>query len=180
MLDLDIRYAFILFPLVYVLLPFFLTKNFILLGGVTVITFITGVIVFVVITNLHIAGSGDVLATGVSGSFGLNNEAGYSLFVICLGGLFYLGAQLTTIFTPILNIFVGIINTILNFVSTVFGISTSGLQTNVFSSMTITNLGNVYPYSITIQGISVFGALSVVMGSIFMLGLYFMVASRGH
>jgi hypothetical protein len=182
MMDVDIRYALFLLPLIYVLLPFILTGSFIVLGGVTVIALISGIIVFVVITNLHIGGSGTVLASGVSGNIGLNNEAGYSLFVVCLGGLFYLGAQLTQFITPILNVVVGIINAILGFIS-IFGVNTSGLQSSLFSNLGISsasNLGQIYPLNITIDNISVFGALDVIMGSAFILGLYFMVASRGH
>ncbi len=76
MQDMDIRYALFLLPLFYVVLPFVLTGSFIILGGVTVLAFISGVILFVIISNLHIGGSGDILASGVSGNIGLNNEAG--------------------------------------------------------------------------------------------------------
>ena len=51
----------------------------------------------------------------------------------------------------------------------------SGLGTNATS-----NLGSIYPLGITIDGISVFGALDVIFGSLFILGLYFMISSRGH
>jgi hypothetical protein len=181
MQDMDIRYALFLLPLFYVLLPFVLTGSFIILGGVTVLAFISGVILFVIISNLHIGGSGTVLASGVSGNIGLNNEAGYSLFVVCLGGLFYLGAQLTTFITPLLDILIGIVNAILGFIS-IFGINTSGLSTATFSSLgnSATTISNIYPLGITVDNISVFGALDVIMGSLFILGLYFMVASRGH
>ena len=48
MQDMDIRYALFLLPLFYVLLPFVLTGSFIILGGVTVLAFISGVILFVI------------------------------------------------------------------------------------------------------------------------------------
>jgi len=164
------------------MLPFILSGSFLILGGVALIAFITGTIIFIIVTNLHIGGSGTVLASGLSGNVGLSNEAGYSLFVICIGGLFYLGAQLAQFITPILNLFVIIINAILGFIA-LFGVNTSGFQTSLFSGLGINasqNIGNIYPLGITIQGISVFGALDVLMGSLFILGLYFMVSSRGH
>ena len=176
--ELDIRYTFILLPLLYVILPFIFSGSFVFLGGVTLIAFIIGVVIFIIISNLNIGGSGEVLASGVSGKISLNSEAGYSLFVVCIGGIFYLGAQLTILITPLLDIFIGIINAILSFVCIVFGISTSGFQTSLFNGLGNagnTNLGKWYPLGITIQGISVFGALDLIMGSMFILGLYFMV-----
>jgi hypothetical protein len=179
----DIRYALFLIPLIYVLIPFFLTGSFVILGGVAVITFITAIIIFIIITNTHLGGDLQVIVgTGGGGNVGMNNEGAYSLFVVFIGGLFYLGAQLTTFFTPILNIFLGIINAIIGFAGWVFGISASGLTTTTFSGLgnSATALSTIYPLGITIDGISVFGALDVIMGSLFILGLYFMVASRGH
>jgi hypothetical protein len=183
MLDIDVRYALFLLPLFYVVLPFLLSGTFMILGIVTVLAFVTGTVIFIIITNLHIGGSGTVLASGVSGNVGLSNEAGYSLFVIVIGGLFYVGAQIAQFITPLLDMFVTIINTLISFVGWVFGTSTSGLQTSLVSglgSSATANLGNIYPLGITIDGISIFGALDLIMASLFMLSLYFMVSSRGH
>jgi len=187
MLDIDLRYAFFLFPLIYIMIPFFLSGTFLILGGVTLITFISGTIILIIISNLNFGGqeSGGVLTAnqGLGLNLGLSSEGGYSLFVIVIGGLFYLGSQLAQFFTPILNIFLTIINTLLGFVSAVFGVSTSGLQTSLVSGLGNTataNLGQIYPLGITIDGISIFGALDVIMASIFMLSLYFMVSSRGR
>src|SRR5208283_2723782 len=95
MIDMDIRYTLFLLPLMYVILPFIFSGDFLIFGAVTGASFIIGIVVFIIITNLHIGGSGEVVATGVSGNIGLNSEAGYSLFVVCIGGIFYFGAQIT-------------------------------------------------------------------------------------
>jgi len=183
MMDVDIRYALILLPLFYIILPFIFSGTFIILGGVTLIAFISGAIIFIVITNLNLGGSLDVLASGSSANVGMGSEGGYSLFVIAMGGLFYIGAQIAQFLTPILTIFVQIINAIIGFVGWIFGTNTSGLQTSLVSGLgtnATSNLGSIYPLGITIDGISVFGALDVIFGSLFILGLYFMISSRGH
>ena len=89
MQEIDVRYAFILLPLVYSVLPFVLTGNFLLLGVISVSVFIVGAVLFALIFSLNIAGSGNILATGVSGKLGLNQEGTYMLFVLIFGGLFY-------------------------------------------------------------------------------------------
>jgi len=180
MQEIDIRYAFFLLPLIYILIPFFLTGNFILLGGITLLSFISGVIVFIIIANLHIGGNASAATVGTGLTLGLNNEGGYALFVVFFGGLFYLGSQLASFFTPILNLFITIINVIANFVSWISGTNFSALNTNNIVGNSFTHLNQVYNYSINIEGISVFGALDVIFGSMFILSLYFMIASRGH
>lgn len=182
MQEIDLRYALFLLPLFYVVLPFFLSGTFLILGGVTLIALITGMLIFIVVTNLNIGGSATAATVGSSANISLSSEGGYSLFVIFFGGLFYLGATLATFITPILNMFVSILNAILGFVSFVSGISTTAIQTTVVSglgSSSAINLNQVYPLSITIFGISLFGALDVIFASMFILSLYFMVASRG-
>jgi hypothetical protein len=183
----DMRYLLLLFPLVYVLLPFLFSGAFLLLGGVTALAFIAGTIIFIVVTNLHIGGqeSGGVLSAnqGLGLNLGLNNEAGYSLFVVCIGGLFYLGADLMQYITPIIYLVLGLVNALLGFVSFVFGTSTSGLQSTLFStigSTGINNLGKWYPSGVIVCGVDFFLSLNIIMSSIFILGLYFMVSSRGH
>lgn len=183
MQEIDIRYAFFLVPLLYVLIPFILSGTFFILGGVSLLALITGILMMVIISNLNFGGSANAFASGGSVNIGLNNEGGYQLFVIFIGGLFYLGATLTTIFTPLLNILVGVINTIVGFLGWATGISTSGITTSVISGLggsSAINLNNVYPLGLTIQGISLFGILDAIFGSMFILGLYFMIASRGH
>jgi hypothetical protein len=183
MRELDVRYALFLMPLFYVILPFLLSGTFLILGGVTLLAFISGAIILIVITNLNLGGQTNVLASGAGANVGMGSEGGYSLFVIVIGGLFYIGAQIAQFITPILNIFLVIINAIISFVGWIFGISTTGLQTSLVSGLGSTatqNLGNIYPLGITVQGISVFGALDIIMASLFILSLYFMVSSRGQ
>lgn len=187
MQDVDIRYAFILFPLIYVILPYFLTGSFIILGGVSLFALITGIIILIIISNLNFGGqenAGALTANeGIGLNIGLSSEGGYSLFVVVIGALFYLGAQVAIFVTPILDMIVGVINSIIGFIGWVFGFSITSLQTSLvynMGSVASPNLNKVYPLSITIQNISVFGALDVVMAIIFVLGLYFMVSSRGH
>jgi hypothetical protein len=170
-------------PLVYVLLPYIFSGNFIILGGVTVFAFLAGLVVFIVLTNTNIGANLQVIiGTGGGANAGLGNEGAYSLFVVCLGGLFYVGAQLAQFFTPILTVFLDIINVIAYIPSIIFNINLSGLTANtlVNGRSALNSLGSWYPLNINVVGISVFGALDAVMGFMFILGLYFMVASRGH
>jgi len=183
----DPRYTLLLIPLIYVLIPYFLTGSFIILGGVTVIAFISAALIFIVITNVNFGGALQVIiGTGGGANIGMNNEGGYSLFVVFVGGIFYLGAQLATFFTPILNVLLYIINAIIGFIGWLTGVNTSTLQTSLISgvgSLVSPNLNQVYPIldnRFNILGINVFFALDVIMGSLFILGLYFMIANRGH
>jgi hypothetical protein len=189
----DIRYTCLLIPIVYVLLPFIFNGSITALAVMTGTTFIFGVIVFIIITNLNIGGGGSIsaIATGGSGNLklGLNSEAGYSLFVVCIGGLFYLGAQLTEVFTPIISGIFTVLNAILYIpvtIANLFGaninlsfMKASAMDTLGFGS-NISGLNKWYNTSYSIQGISIFGAIDVFMGLMFMLGLYFMISSRGH
>lgn len=137
-----------------------------------------------VITNINFGGSLQaIIGTGGGANVGMGSEGGYSLFVVFIGGLFYLGAQLAIFIAPILNIITGIINAVVGFIGWIVGINVSSLQSNVvsgFGSVVSPNLSLVYPLNLNVQGLSVFGALDVIMGSLFILSLYFMVASRGH
>jgi hypothetical protein len=181
MQELDIRYAFILFPLIYIIIPYFLSGSFLLLGGLSVFVFITTALIFIVITNLHIGGNAGAVTVNTGFSLSLSPESGYSLFVIFMGGIFYLGAQLTLFVTPILNIFTSILDTVLGVVGWVFGFDSAVLQTNLgigVSSLS-TNLDKIYPLNIKLFGYSVFGTLDVIFGLIYIVGLYFMVSSRG-
>jgi hypothetical protein len=187
MQPLDIRYILLLLPLIYILTPYFLTGNFIILGGITVIAVITGMILFILIVNLNIGGSIQAIATGGSASAGMNSEGGYSLFVVFIGGLFYLGAQLAIFITPILTFFSLVINGILSFFNwIVSGSFSSTFQVSKISNLGLVNLNisQVYPTNLIIPigglNINVFEVLDFMMGSAFILGLYFMVASRGH
>jgi hypothetical protein len=183
MQELDVRYALFLMPLFYVILPFILSGTFLILGGVGILAFISGTIILIIITNLNLGGSIQAVATGSGANVGMGSEGGYSLFVIVIGGLFYIGAQIAQFISPILDIFLLVINTIISFVGWIFGISTTGLQTSLVSGLGSTathNLGNIYPLGIKVAGISVFGVLDIVMASLFILSLYFMVSSRGH
>ena len=70
-------------------MPFLLTGNLLILGALSVSIFIIGAVLFVLIFSLNVGGSGTVLASGVSGRLGLNQEGTYMLFVLVFGGLFY-------------------------------------------------------------------------------------------
>ena len=176
MQDIDIRYSFILLPLAYVLIPYFFTGNFVLLGGISVLAFILGAIIFVLIANLHIQGNGTIFASGVGGSVGQNNEGGYQLFVLVFGGLFYLGSQVTQYIIPIIDTFINVIGTLLGFIGINLGLNSSNL--NGINNINI--LSGFYPLNFTVEGINVFLLTSVGFGVMFILGLYFMIASRGH
>jgi hypothetical protein len=186
MVDMDIRYILILFPLLYVVLPFIFSGAFILLLGVTAFTFLGGIILFIVITNLNIGGGGgnDILLEG-NFHFNLNDEGSYSLFVVCIGGIFYFGAQALTILSSFLNIILFLPNAIIglvNFLS--FGlVKIAAFSANNIlglGSLGLSNLSQWYPLNIQIAGVSLFGAIDAIAGVCFILGLYFMISSRGH
>jgi hypothetical protein len=181
MQEVDLKLAFFLIPLAYVIIPFFLSGTFLILGGVTLTAFIIGLIIFIIITNLNIGGSAQAVASGGSFNLSLNGEGSHSLFIVFVGGLFYLGANLAQFLAPLLDLIVGIINAIIGGISWLIGADTSGLQTTLVSGLggsASTNLGSVYPLNISILGISVFGALDVLFASMFILALYFMIATK--
>jgi hypothetical protein len=177
----DLKMALFLFPLIYVLIPFILTGSFIILGGVTLIAFIVGMLIFIVVTNLNIRGDAQALASGGGLGIGLNDTGGNSLFIVFFGGLFYLGASLAQIIAPILTIFTSIINAIIGFLGWITGIDVSAMQTSTITSLGgtgLSNLNTIYNLDIKIQGISVFLTLDILFASLFILALYFMVSSR--
>jgi hypothetical protein len=187
MQDVDIRYTFLLLPLLYVSVPYFLTGNFIILGGVGAFAFISGIIIFVIISNLDVAGNIQVIiGTGGGGKIGLNSEGGYTLFVVFIGAIFYLGAQITQFFTPILDIFVGLMNGFLGVIGFLSGTNLGSISSKSVANLGInsnfTSLSNIYPTGkpFIIDGISVFLALDAIMASMFIVGLWLMVSSRGH
>jgi hypothetical protein len=154
-------------------MPFFLTGNFLLLGTISVSVFIVGAVLFALIFSLNIGGSGNILASGVSGRLGLNQEGTYMLFILVFGGLFY---GVSTFLVLFLNDLVGIYNFLFGWVG--LTINTHGADLSV-GSYTITSPSSVYPTDLTFMGISVFTALSVFMGLIYILGIFFLVSSRG-
>lgn len=177
----QLKEALFILPLFYVLVPFILSGTFVILGGVTVISFISAMIIFLVITNLNFGGSAEAIATGGSINLGMNDTGGKGLFIVFIGGVFYLGASLATVLTPILNIFTTILNAIISALSWVLGVDTSGLQSSIVSSIggqSAINLSSVYPLGITVQGISVFLALDAIFASMFILSLYLMVSEN--
>ena len=182
MQQLDVRFAFFLLPLIYVLIPFILTGNFIILGGVTIITFLIGMILFIIVSNLNVGGSAEAIATGGSAQIGLTGEGGYSLQVVFIGGLFYLGASLATIFSPIFDMLIIVVNGIIGLFAWIVGADVTALQVGMVDNLGLSsasNLSQVYPRSIMVQGISVFLVLDVLFASMFILSLYFMISSRG-
>lgn len=179
----DIRYNLLLIPLMYVLLPYIFNGNFILLGILSGTTVLMGIIIFIIITNLNIGADIGALTVGGGANFDLNNEGSYSLFVVCIGGLFYFGAQLVTLFTPIINIVMDVVTAILYIPAYLLNVNLSAFSTTTFSSLGLTNLANLgqwYNTNYKIAGISIFYALDVIMALCFVLGLWLMISSRGH
>jgi hypothetical protein len=174
MQDIDVRYSFILLPLAYSIMPFLLTGNFLLLGTISVTIFIVGAVLFALIFSLNIGGSGSVLASGVSGRLGLNTEGTYMLFVLVFGGLFY---GVTTFVDLFLNDLVGIFNFLFSWVG--LSINTHGASLS-FGNYVIVSPSSIYPTNLIFMGISVFGFLSVMLGLVYILGIWFMISSRGH
>jgi hypothetical protein len=174
MQDIDIRYAFILLPLLYSIIPYLLTNNFLLLGAISASIFIIGAILFALIFSLNIGGSGDILASGVSGKLGLNQEGTYMLFVLVFGGLFY---GITSFIDLFLNDLIGIYNFLFSWV---------GLSINVYGSSlssgnyVITSPSSVYSTSLTYMNISIFTMITIIMGLMYIIGIFFLISSRGH
>lgn len=161
-------------PLVYAIMPFLLTGNFLLLGAISVSIFIVGAVLFALIFSLNIGGSGTILASGVSGKLGINTEGTYMLFVLVFGGLFY---GITTFIDLFLNDLVGIYNFLFSWVG--LSINTHGSSLSV-GNYVIVSPSSIYPTSLPFMGISVFGFLTVMMGLVYIIGIYFLIASRGH
>ena len=182
MQDFDIRYGFILLPLLYAIVPFLLTGNFLLLGAISVSIFIVGAVLFALIFSLNIGGSGTLIASGVSGKIGLNQEGTYMLFILVFGGLFY---GVTTFIDLFLNDMLGIFNffiDVINFVS--FGIANLshigiyGASLSV-GSYVIGSPSSIYPTDFIVSGLAIFPILTVAMGLIYILGMFFLISSRG-
>lgn len=173
MQDLDIRYAFILLPLLYSVIPFLLTGNFIILGAISVTIFIIGAVLFTLIFSLNIGGSGNVLATGVSGKLGINQEGTYMLFVLVFGGLFY---GVTTFITTFLDSLIGIWNFFLGWAGLSITVGDASLSVGSYSFI---SPSSIYPSTFSINGFAVFPILTVFMGLIYILGMFFLVSSRG-
>jgi hypothetical protein len=174
MQDLDIRYAFILLPLLYAIIPFLLTGNFIFLGVISVSVFIVGAVLFVLIFSLNIGGSGNILASGVSGKLGLNQEGTYMLFVLVFGGLFY---GITTFIDLFMNELIGIFNFLFSWIG--LGISTHNASLN-FGNYVIVSPSSIYPTNFSINGLSIFPLITVFMGLMYILGMFFLISSRGR
>lgn len=174
MQELDIRYAFILLPLLYSVMPFILTGNFLLLGGVSATIFIIGGVLFALIFSLNIGGSGDVLASGVSGKLGVNQEGTYMLFVLVFGGLFY---GITTFISLFMDSLISIWNFFLGWAG--LGISTYDATLSMGSYVLGVSPSSIYPTDLSFNGIPVFPTLAIFMGLIYILGMFFLVSSRG-
>lgn len=169
----ELKHLFILLPLIFSIIPFALTGNFIILGGISVTIFIVGAVFFALVFSLNIGGAGQVVATGVEGRLGLNQEGTYMLFVLVFGGLFY---GVTTFIALFADTIVGIWNFFLGWLG--LGIDLSGSTINM-GSYVFTSPSSIYPISFTIGGFPIFGLLTVFMGLMYILGMFFLVSSRG-
>jgi hypothetical protein len=174
MQDIDIRYAFILLPLLYSIIPYLLTNNFLLLGAISASIFIIGAILFALIFSLNIGGSGDILASGVSGKLGLNQEGTYMLFVLVFGGLFY---GITSFIDLFLNDLIGIYNFLFSWVGLSINVHGSSLSSGNY---VITSPSSVYSTSLTYMNISIFTMITIIMGLMYIIGIFFLISSRGH
>ena len=133
----DLKYIFILLPLIYSIVPFAFTGNFLLLGAISVTIFIIGAVLFALVFSLNVGGSGNVLATGVSGRFGLNQEGTYMLFVLTFGGLFYGVTTFIALFKssdPIIRF---------DFISLMLSINFSGVLPAIFAFLLIYDIISV-------------------------------------
>jgi len=173
MQELDIRYAFILLPIIYSILPLLITGNFLILGSISVGIFVVGGVLFALIFSLNIGGSGNILASGVSAKLGINQEGTYMLFVLVFGGLFY---GITTFINLFLNDLIGIYNFLFGWVGLTIDIQGSTLS---IGSYTITSPSSIYPTNLFVMGIPVFTSLSIIMGLIYIIGIFFLISSRG-
>jgi hypothetical protein len=163
MQDLDIRYAFIIMPIIYMLIPYFLVFDFTFVAIIGLTTIATSIAVIWALTSLNIVESG------------INPEGTYLAFVLVTGLLFY-G------FSIILNF---LSNTTLNgfFSHGLLGSNhhnSGGIDINQNDLIFKSPMAIVYPSSIHIFGISFFDTLTAIMGIVLILGLYFMISTRGH
>jgi len=179
MQELDLKLAFILLPIVYSVMPFLLSGNLLLLGTISVSIFIIGSVLFVLIFSLNIGGSGQAIATGVSGSIGLNGDGTRMLFILVFGGLFY---GITTFIFTFMESLIGIFNTI--FYLLTFGgffgnirIETYGSNISIGSYTTISP-SSIYPNDFAFSGIPIFPSLSVLMGLVYIIGIYFLISNK--
>jgi hypothetical protein len=164
-------------------MPFLLTGNFLLLGSISVTIFIIGGVLFALIFSLNIGGSGSVIASGVSGKLGINTEGTYMLFVLVFGGLFY---GVTTFIDLFLNDLIGIFNFFFSMINIVsFGlahlsdINIHGASLS-FGSYKVISPSSIYPNNLVFNGVPIFVTLAIIMGLIYIVGIFFLISSRGH
>ena len=172
MQELDLKLAFILLPIVYSVMPFLLSGNLLLLGSISVTIFIIGSILFVLIFSLNIAGSGEILASGVSGAIGLNGDGTRMLFILVFGGLFY---GLTTFIFTFMDSLIGIYNFLFGWLG--LTIETYGSSISI-GSYTIISPSTIYPNDFAFSGIPIFPSLSVLMGLLYIVGIYFLISNK--
>jgi hypothetical protein len=171
MQEIDLKFAFILLPIVYSIMPFILTGNFLLLASISVPIFIVGAVLFVLVFSLNIGGSGNFLASGVSGNLGLNESGTHMLFILVFGGLFY---GISTFIVSFLNELVGIYNFLFGWVGLTINIHGSSISVGKYIFI---SPQSIYPNDFSFAGLPVFLTLSVFMGLIYIIGMFFLLSS---
>ena len=95
------------------------------------------------------------------------------LFVLVFGGLFY---GVTTFIDLFLNDLLGIYNFLFSWVG--LGINTYGSSLSI-GSYTVTSPSTIYPTSLYFDGLPIFTLIGVIMGLVYIIGIFFLITSRG-
>jgi hypothetical protein len=96
------------------------------------------------------------------------------LFVLVFGGLFY---GITTFIDLFLNDLLHIYNFIFGWVGLGINIHNSTLSAGSYS---IISPSSVYDTSLMFDGLPIFTVLAVIMGLIYIAGMFFLISSRGQ
>ncbi len=166
MQDLDIRYVMILIPIIYVILPYIFVGDLSYFTVVTITTVLTSIGVTWALTSFELVGSG------------FNQEGTYQAFVLVTGLIFY---GLSFVLSFLGSVPLSQWNIYTNTPVNNYNPNYNGNKTSINNIFTSTPQNICYPINILkINGVGFFALLDVVMGIVLILGLYFMISSRGH